>query len=233
MLCRSERPNRFVRSFRLAIGFGSEKNLCFVVPYAKIQAETVWRRAGMQEPYFWYVLYVKTNTERRVISDITRFVDKRGFPYEFDPFCPESEFYYRNKKDGEPGKRYKKRPLFPGYVFVETTMPQELFLREFGTYVYGSTDIVRILKSGESRIALPEDERRRLEYLLRGKRCFTHSIGVIIGDKVIISDGPLKDFEGIIKHINRHNRYADIELEMFGGKIKAQVALEIVEKRDA
>lgn len=187
----------------------------------------------MLEPYYWYVLYVKTGSENRVVQDISRFAVKRGREGDVEPFCPESEFYYRSKEDRRLGKTYRKRPLFPGYVFVETTMTSPEFLREFGTYARGADDVIRILRNGNSEyVALSDDERRRLEFLLRGKRCFEHSIGVIVGDKVIVHDGPLKDLEGAITRINRHNRTAEIELEMFGGTVKARVALEIIEKKD-
>ena len=185
----------------------------------------------MEEPYFWYVMYVRTNTENRVIEDIDRFIEKSGFDYEFEPFCPVAEFYYRNKDARRPGKVYRKRPLFPGYVFIETNMPAKEFVREFATYIYGSNDIIRLLRSGSpDSIALPKDERQRLEYLLKGKRCLERSVGYIVGDKVTVESGPLVGKEGLITYINRHNRFADIELDMFGGKIKARVALEIVSK---
>ncbi|MCX4313714.1 MAG: antiterminator LoaP [Clostridia bacterium] len=183
----------------------------------------------MQEPYFWYVFYVKTNTEPRVMCDVGQFVATHRFEHEFEAFCPESEVYYRKYRH-VPGRQYRKRPLFPGYVFVETTMPEAEFLREFGTFVFGSADIIRLLRSGDNRIALPSDERQRLEYLLRGKRCFERSSGVIIGDKVCVTDGPLKGREGSITKINRHNHSADIELDLFGGKTKVTVALEIIDR---
>lgn len=187
----------------------------------------------MQEPYFWYVMYVRTNSEQRVIDDIDRYIEKQKFDGEFDPFCPESEYYYRNKQDRRLGKTYRKRPLFPGYVFMETTMPPEKFVREFGAYIYGSQDIIRLLRMGApTNIALPIDERRRLEFLLRGKRCLERSVGYMVGDNVVVEDGPLKGAEGLITYINRHNRYADIEVDMFGGKIKARVALEIVQRSE-
>ena len=186
----------------------------------------------MQEPYFWYVVYVRANTEKRVADDITRFALKSGFDYEFEPFCPESEYYYRNKEDRRTGKAYRRRPLFPGYVFIETNMPPEDFAREFGAYFYGSKDIIRLLRSGRSNnnIALPIEERQRLEFLLKGKRCLERSVGYIVGDKITVEGGPLVGCEGLITYINRHNRFADIEVDMFGGKIKARVALEIVRK---
>ncbi len=188
----------------------------------------------MNEPYYWYVLYVRTGAENRVADDLKRYVSSRALGCDIDPFCPESEYYYRNKKDRQLGRTYKKRPLFPSYVFVETSMPPKEFMREFGSYFYASHDVIRLLRSGESDsgVALPIDERRRLEFLLKGKRCLERSVGYIVGDRVCVQDGPLKDSEGLIKYINRHNRFADIEVDMFGGKVKARVALEIVEKTE-
>ncbi len=185
----------------------------------------------MQEPYFWYVFYVRTGSERRVIEELTRTVSNVDAPYEFDPFCPESEFYYRGSRDKQAGKQYRRRPLFPGYVFMETTMPSREFLTAFGSYIYSSHDIIRLLKPGSGdNIALPKDERERMEFLLKGKRCVERSVGYIVGDKVTVTDGPMRGREGMISYINRHNRYADIEVDMFGGKIKARIALEIVER---
>ncbi len=184
-----------------------------------------------QSTYYWYILYTRTNAEQRVIKDITEAYNKRAFDYSFEPFCPESEFYYRQKAAAQKDKIYRKRPLFPCYVFIETEMPPELFLKTFSTYIYNSPDIIRILRYGGSdNIALDENERKRFEYLFKGKRCFDHSVGYIEGDKIVVTTGPLMGHEGLIKKINRHNCMAIIKLDMFGGEIDAKVALEIVDK---
>ena len=186
----------------------------------------------MQQPYYWYVFYVKTNSENRVVEDIARFADSKGFSRDdIDPFCPQSEVYYRAAKGKTAGKEYKKRPLFPGYVFVETRLSAKEFSEAFGSFIYTSQDIIRLLKNSKDNIALPDEERIRLEYLLKGKRCMERSVGFINGDKVVITAGALMGQEGLITYINRHNRFADIELNMFGSTVKARVALEIVEKR--
>lgn len=180
----------------------------------------------MQEPYQWYVLYVRNNTERRVVEEIKQS-DLSGF-YEVEPFCPETEFYYRNKA---AGKCYRTRPLFPSYVFIETNMPETEFVKAYSTFIYNSQDIVRLLRYGSTdRIAIPAEERQRLEYLLKGKRCLTHSVGVIEGDKVRITGGPLVGMEGLIRSINRHNRTALIRVEILGGTVEVSAALEIVSK---
>lgn len=185
----------------------------------------------MTEPYWWYILFVRANTEHRVVADMRRYFAFHKIPYEFDPFCPESEQYYRSKAQRILGNSYMRRPLFPGYVFLETNMPSKEFLGQMSKYIYASSDIIRLLRYGESdEIALPIDERRRFEFLLRGKRCLERSVGYIEGDKVHIDAGPLVGFEGLITRIDRHNRNATISIDMFGGKVETKVALEIVRK---
>lgn len=183
------------------------------------------------ETSWWYVLFVKSNTENRVIADITRAFVARDTNYQLEAFFFKTEKYYRSKKAKMLAQKYSKRPLFPGYVFLETNMPANDFLGEFSNYIRDAADIIKILKSGEDNIALPIEERRKLEFLYRGKRCLEHSVGYIIGDNVVITAGPLIGREGLIKHINRHNRDALIEIDMFGRKLSVKVALEIVSKQ--
>ncbi|MDE7337435.1 MAG: hypothetical protein K2N32_04900, partial [Clostridia bacterium] len=82
----------------------------------------------MQEPYWWYVLFVKANTENRVVNDICSFAKANKIPCEIEAFVPQSERYFRSAKSRETGKIYCKRPLFPGYVFVETNLPSREFI---------------------------------------------------------------------------------------------------------
>ena len=58
------------------------------------------------------------------------------------------------------------------------------------------------------------------------------SCGLIEGDKVTITDGPLAGKEAMICKINRHKRTATLNVEMFGDKVGVTVGLEVVEKRD-
>lgn len=187
----------------------------------------------MKEPYWWYVLFVRANTEHKVVSNFKKAFIQKGVPYELEVFCPESEHFYRNKQSRKQGNHYIKRPLFPGYVFIETNMPSNEFRSGFLDVIYNSTEIIKLLRYGDSdEIAIREEERRRFEFLFRGKRCIEHSIGVIIGDKIIIQGGGLVGMEGYIKKINRHNRTADIEVNMFNQKQIIKVALEIVSRID-
>ncbi|MCH5161162.1 MAG: antiterminator LoaP [Clostridiales bacterium] len=185
----------------------------------------------MKEPYNWYVMYVRSNTEGSVVDALNHAFAKVCDGYEYDAFCPESEQYYRDKQARLQGKLYKKRPLFPGYVFFETNMPEDLFRKLVFDVINKSHDIIRLLSYGDRKdVALRKEERERLEYLLKGKRCLEHSVGYIEGDKIIVTGGPLIGMEGNIVKINRHNRIAEIEIPMFGQKQIIKLALEIVSK---
>lgn len=185
----------------------------------------------MEEPYCWYVLYVRSNTEHKVVGNFQKAFTEKGLPYELEAFCPESEQFYKDKHSRTLGKVYRKRPLFPGYVFVETNMPEEEFRAVAYDVIYTSTDIIRLLQNGkDGSIAIDRDERQRFEYLLKGKRCLEHSVGYIEGDKITITGGPLIGMEGQIKKINRHHRSAVLEVDMFNQKQIVNVAIELVNK---
>ncbi len=186
----------------------------------------------MREPYWWYVLYVKSNTEHRALRSFQKSMLKKTLPYEIETFCPESEKFYKGKHLRTLGKTYIRRPMFPGYIFVETNMLEDEFRAHSFDIIYNSTDIIRLLRNGnDGSIALRQDERERLEYLFKGRRCIEHSIGYIEGDQIVVTGGPLVGLESIIKKINRHHRTAQIEVDMFGQKQTVDVPLEIISKQ--
>ncbi len=120
------------------------------------------------------------------------------------------------------------RMLFPGYVFVETSKPAELRdrLREIPAFT-------KLLgASNESFLALTDDEVAWLNAFTNVK---THVVemskGVIEGDKVMVTKGPLRGREGLIAKVDRHKRTAELEIQMFGRRKRVRIGLEIVRKR--
>lgn len=186
----------------------------------------------MNKPYWWYVLYVRSNTEHRVAKYVNLAFRNKGLPYELEAFSLESEQYFNSKKIKDSDKPYIRRPVFSNYIFIETNMPENEFREAFFSIGYNSTDIIRLLTYGKSGIiALRDEERIRLEYLFRSKRCLEHSVGYIEGDRVVITGGALVGMEGSIKKINRHHRSAQIEISLFNETQIIEVALEIVSKK--
>jgi transcription antitermination factor NusG len=55
------------------------------------------------------------------------------------------------------------------------------------------------------------------EYVVR------YSEGFLIGEKVCITSGPLKAYEGYVKSVNRHRRIAKLEIPIFGRATPVEV----------
>ena len=120
------------------------------------------------------------------------------------------------------------RMLFPGYVFIETAAPVQL-----RDSLRGVPAFTRLLgASEESFLALTDDE---VAWLNAFTNINTHVVemshGIIEGDKVIVTKGPLRGHEGQIARIDRHKRVAELEITMFGRTKRVRIGLEIVIKR--
>ncbi len=171
---------------------------------------------------YWYVLFVQTGREHKVESFLKEQLDLEIF----FPFVPMQEILF--KKAGMIKKELK--PLFPGYVFIETRIPDKEFLKAVSIPVYASHDIISILKYSENEISMKESEKKLLLRLCNDYFCIESSRGIIEGDRIYITEGPLRGLESTIKKVNRHTRQTLIELEILGGKRFVSVPLEIVDK---
>jgi transcriptional antiterminator NusG len=171
----------------------------------------------------WYALFVKTGYE----SLIERHMSGFFFPSELRPLVPTVE---RIVKLPNLVKKETKT-MFPGYLFVDTDIDSVEFYRHALTARWYLQEIIRVVRYGTAfHIAITSSERELLDGLLGQARCLEASKGIIAGDAIYITEGPLIGRESIIRHIDRHKRRATIELDILGAPRRVEVALEIVAK---
>ena len=175
----------------------------------------------------WVILFVRAGAEEKV----TRSLKERLNADEYLPFLPIKESPRRLR-----GVIYKKCALlFPGYVFVQTEIEEKKIAKHLKTTlkdIIWHRDIYSILHYGTDKndVALHEKERRHWECLLDAEFCLRGSVGIIVGNKIKVTSGPLVGLEGQIKKINCHKREATVELEMMGAPRPVKVMLEIISK---
>jgi len=172
----------------------------------------------------WYVLMVRTGRERKAIKEIKSTLWNME---EIHPFIPTKEVLFRQNR------KVKKEtaPLFPGYVFIESVSDQRKFLSETYGLVRASKELLKVLRYGDSdEIAVRNDECALLKNLLNREHCIELSVGVIVGDMIVVREGPFAGKESVIKTVNRHKMQALIELEFMGDMRRVTVGLEIIEK---
>ena len=166
----------------------------------------------------WYVLQVRTGTEESIRtqcrSNISEAVLKRCF-------IP----YYEEKRRIRGTWTVLKKVLFPGYVFVVTDQLDELY-QSLKTVI----GLTKLIGTGQEIVPLTEEERGFLLELGGEDQIVAMSEGIIEGDKVIVTSGPLIGKEGMIRKIDRHKRKVWLEVKMFGKLQKVEAGLEIVAK---
>ena len=91
--------------------------------------------------------------------------------------------------------------------------------------------LTKLLGIGETIVPLTAEEVDFLLSFGQKEQVVEMSEGIIENDCVIITKGPLKGNEGLIKKIDRHKRKAWMEIQMFGRTMEMQVGVEIVMKR--
>lgn len=171
---------------------------------------------------YWYVLFVKAGKERK----IEKYLSKQLNSNISSPFIPMQEMLFR--RAGIVKREIKF--LFPGYVFIESILSDQQFLQEINPVVNRCSDIIGLLRYSDTEISMKESEKNMLITLCDSEYCIGASIGIIEGDNIYITDGPLKGLESIVRKVNRHRREAVIEIEIMGDIRLATVALEVVEK---
>jgi len=182
----------------------------------------------------WHVFFTKTGYEPNVVRDITNIWRIDGIK----PFIPLYDVKFRSH-----GKvTLEKRRLFPGYVFVESKVAPKDFWYATRDFIGNSRNILKLLTydndfDGRHQAAITSEEQQALMKLFRNnncqnQKCVEMSIGIIEGDRVRVTDGPLMGQESLIKKVKRHRMEAVIEVEIMGAAREITVGLEIVERVD-
>lgn len=166
----------------------------------------------------WYAIQIMTGDERQTAQLCRMLIDKEVLSEIFYPETETMKRYY--------GAWHKERkPLFPGYLFAVTDQPDELYLR-----FKQVPKLTKLLGTDRVPVELTAEEVVFLRRILNPEYVAEVSTGILEGDQLIISSGPLKGLEGMVKKIDRHKRSAIISTEMFGRKIEMTLGLEVLKK---
>lgn len=172
----------------------------------------------------WYVIQVIGGQENKVLQKIEKLVAKDTYKRCFIP-------KYEIQKRYAGQWQLRQETLFPGYVFVETKTPDS-----FAAQLTKVSDMTRLLcSSGEAGdkhfIALSNHEKTLISaFIGEDSHVLKMSEGIIEGDEVVVLKGPLMNFLGLVKKIDRHKRLAYLEIVMFGRVLTIKAGLEIVRK---
>lgn len=168
----------------------------------------------------WYVIQVATGKEEAMCRLVERVAEEGTLE---ECFCPRYETQRKVRGEWET-----VRPvLFPGYLIAVTNDVDALSAR-----LREVPEFTRLLSVGETFAPLSDEDRAWIgAFTQRGSRAVGMSMGVMEGDRVIVTSGPLVGQEALIKSVNRRKSTAYLELHMFGRTLTTKVGLGIVTTR--
>lgn len=166
----------------------------------------------------WYAIWVTTGCEEKVAAMCRRHIPKE---YYEDCFIPKVEI----KKKYLGNWHLHRAVMYPGYIFIITDNIKEVYFA-----LKKIPQFTKILGDSEEPIALYEKEVQLLQSMKNKDHIIEMSLGYVENDRILITHGPLKNYTGRIKRIDRHKRVAIIETEMFGRTMDVKVGLEIIAK---
>ena len=171
------------------------------------------------EKSMWYVVQVTSGSEDKM-AELIQSVATPGVLEEC--FLPK----YATEMKVRGTFRPCERPLFSGYLFAVTRDPARL-ARDLAKI----PEFARVLKVGERYAPLSREEEAWLGAFTKvGERTVPMSYGVAVGEKIVVTEGPLKGHEAQIVKIDRHRRFAYLDMRMFGRATTIKVGLRIVQK---
>jgi transcription termination/antitermination factor nusG len=175
----------------------------------------------------WYVLRAISGKEAQVKELIEGAMKRTDLgKYVFQVLIPtEKVMALRNGK-----KVIKEKNLYSGYVFIEARLTGEVMHELSNT-----TNVIDFLRGREKNSA---PERLRESEVLRmlgaaDEISEAESDGVndyIVGERVKVTDGPFKDFSGVIEEVNREKRKLKVMIKIFDRKTPLELDNSQVER---
>lgn len=150
------------------------------------------------EKLYCYCISCYSGNEEKVAEKIRRIAD------DVTAIVP---VYEREEKKNGAWSRHCYA-LLPGYLFIYTDNPLKM------SALFGISQLTGILRYDDDSCELKGNDLEFAQWVWRYHGTIGLSRVVMEGDRIKVIDGPLKDYEGVIKKVNKHRRSAMVEIKV-------------------
>ena len=155
----------------------------------------------------WYAIHTYSGYEDAVVRNLKQRIESLGMEDKiFNVMMPTEK-----KIKIKGGKRVEEEEkVYPGYVLVDMIVTDDSW------YVVRNTPrVTGFVGTGVYPVPL---EKKEIEELF--KRMDTdvtkHQVNIVVGEVVVITDGPFKDQEGKVSEIDEDRGKVKVLVSMFG-----------------
>lgn len=175
-------------------------------------------------PKRWYVVQAYSGFEKQVKRSLEERIQRLGFEDYFGQVLVPTEEVVE-MRDGH--KRRSERKFFPGYVLVEMDMKDDTWHMVKETpkvlgFIGGKVDQPAPISPKEVDVIM-----RRVE---EGSEKPRPKVLFDAGEVVRVTDGPFKDFNGIVEEVNYEKNRLLVAVQIFGRSTPVELEFYQVEK---
>lgn len=166
----------------------------------------------------WYVIQVQARHETAVVEKC----------HERNVLLPgEDVFTILSERMVKERGQWKKKaePAFQKYIFAETEDTDGFRIR-----LRKVSELAKMLGVDDSIVPIYPEEQEMLQKLGGEEHVIRYSEGYILGEKLVVTEGPMKGMEGLVKWIDRHQRIAGIEIFLLGRQVTVKMGIGVLKR---
>ena len=158
----------------------------------------------------WYIVHAYSNFEHRVKAALEERIERMGLQDKFGEILVPTEEVVEMR---EGQKRRSERKFFPGYVLVQMEMDDETWhlVKEVPKvlgFIGGSSDRPAPITEAEAN--------RILQRVQEGVDKPRPKVLFEPGEVVRVTDGPFKDFSGVVEAGNYEKNKLQVAVQILG-----------------
>lgn len=170
----------------------------------------------------WYVIRCSSGQEKKAYKHIEKEFEKQNLNDFVNRMVipTRKEVYVKNGKKISRDVNY-----YPGYILIETDLRPEI-----QHVIKETSGVISILgskgKNGEDKYdPLRPDEVKKIlgKIDALSESGETAVMDFVIGENVVISDGPFANFNATIEEINEEKRKLKVSIKIFGRKTPVEL----------
>lgn len=164
-------------------------------------------RQQLPQKKAWYVIHTYSGYEDAVAKNLKQRIESLGMQDKiFNVIVPKEKKI--KIKDGK--RTVVEEKIYPGYVLVEMIVTDDSW------YVVRNTpNVTGFIGAGTTPIPVSEKEIEILKQRM-GTKEPQYKIDFRVGDRVKITDGPFRDYEGKVAQVDEERGKVKVLIALFG-----------------
>lgn len=169
----------------------------------------------------WYAIHTYSGYENAVMRNLRQRIESLGMEDRiFNVIVPVEK-----KIKIKAGKRVEQEEkIYPGYVLVDMIVTDDSWF-----VVRNTPRVTGFVGAGVNPVPLSQPEIDML-FSRMGDQTVTHNIDLIVGETVMIADGPFKELEGKISAVDTDRGKVRVLVSMFGRETPVELDFLQVKK---